>query len=51
MEPWIGSTRLGAEIAGVCRIGLNKGDAGSVALDVPTRGRSYEVLAEWPRRE
>ncbi len=22
-----------------------------VALDVPARGRGYEILGEWPRRE
>ncbi|MEX2126020.1 MAG: hypothetical protein WD795_19170 [Woeseia sp.] len=46
-------TRLDAEIAGVRCIGLNKVamPGNLVALDVPARGRGYEILGEWPRRE
>ncbi|MGH8194102.1 MAG: hypothetical protein ACREQ8_06860 [Woeseiaceae bacterium] len=41
------------EIAGVPCIGLNKVamPGNLVALDVPARGRGYEILGEWPRRE
>jgi hypothetical protein len=46
-------TRLDAEIAGVRCIGLNKVamPGNLVALHVPARGRGYEILGEWPRRE
>jgi hypothetical protein len=46
-------TRLDAEIAGIRCIGLNKVamPGNLVGLDVPTRGRSYEILGEWPCRE
>ena len=45
-------TRIDAEIGGVRCIGLNKvGMPGNlVALDMPARGRGYEVLGEWPER-
>lgn len=46
-------TRLDAEVAGVPCVGLNKVamPGNLVALDVPVRGRGYEILGEWPRRE
>jgi len=46
-------TGLDAEIAGVRCIGLNKVamPGNLVALDVPARGRGYEILGEWPGRE
>ena len=46
-------TRLDAEIAGVRCVGLNKVamPGNLVALDVPARGRGYEIRGEWPRGE
>ena len=43
-------TRLDAEIAGVRCTGLNKVamPGNLVALDVPARGRGFELLGEWP---
>ena len=46
-------TRLDAEIAGVHCIGLNKVamPGNLVAVDVPPRGRDFEILGEWPGLE
>ena len=46
-------TRLDAEIAGVRCIGLNKVamPGNLVTLDVPARGRGFEILGEWSNRE
>lgn len=43
-------TRVNAEIGGIRCIGLNEvGMPGNlVAVDMPARGRGYEILAEWP---
>lgn len=43
-------TRLDAEVAGIRCLGLNKvGMPGNlVALDMPARGRDFDVLGEWP---
>jgi predicted phosphohydrolase len=46
-------TPVYTEIAGSRCIGLNRvGMPGNlVALDMPTRGRGYEILGEWPLRD
>ena len=46
-------TRVHTEVAGIQCIGLNKVamPGNLVALDMPARGRGYEILGEWPRPE